>query len=150
MKVHIGNWPTNRPFYKFFDKLGLDNEQNHAVHDWLKKIKLIERNRIEKIHVDDWDTWNADCTMAMLNAQILKEFRKSDCLGYPSQLDQSDYPAGLDEFEGWLYIIDEMINAFDGYDYLFDYSDMNEYNIVRARFDNGLRLFCKYYTSLWT
>jgi hypothetical protein len=128
---------------------GISNERNHAIHDWLKKIKLIERERKVKIQIDPWDTWNADCTMAAINAQILKQFRKSECLGHPSNLDPEDYPAELDEINGWLYIIDEMIYAFDCYEYMFDYTDMNEYQAIKARFDTGLKLYCKYYTSLW-
>ena len=149
MKVYIGDWSNSRPFYHFFEKLGFSNARNHKVHDWLKKYKLIERDRTVKIRIDSWDVWNADATMAMINAKILQKYRQSNNLGYPSYLDAADYPKDLEEFEGWLYIVDEMIYVFDNYDFLFDYDDLAGYEEARARFDNGLKLYGKYFTSIW-
>lgn len=146
MKIYTGNWPPHRPFYDFFEKIGISNELNHKIHDVLKYLKLIERQRINIIKVDRWDTWNADDTLATIIAAVMIKFKEEGINGYPPSFDVKD-ANGLDEIEGWTYIIDEIIYVFSNYALMWEHDD--DYVVNKARFDNGARLFAKYFTHLW-
>lgn len=145
MYVKISDWGSHRPFYDFLNWCGLSNRKNHKIHDWLKSLKLIERDQKIKIRVDSWDTWNADITMARLIAAILEKFR-DDMHGYPHSIDPVDANDLEDEL-AWDYIVDEVIYVFTHYEELIDYAD--DYEANKARFDNGARLFAKYFTGFW-
>lgn len=146
MKIYTGNWSPHRPFYDFFEKIGISNELNHKIHDVLKYLKLIERQRINIIKVDRWDTWNADDTLATIIAAVMIKFKEEGINGYPPSFDVKD-ANGLDEIEGWTYIIDEIIYVFSNYALMWEHDD--DYVTNKARFDNGARLFAKYFTHLW-
>lgn len=146
MKVYIGNWSKHRPFYDFFEKIGISNELNHGVHNVLKKLKLIEWDRVSHVQVDRWDVWNADDTLATLIAAVMIKFKAEGIHGYPPTIEPKD-ANGLDEMEGWIYIVDEIIYVFSNYQLLWEHDD--DYIANKARFDNGARLFVKYFTHLW-
>lgn len=145
MYVKISNWSKHRPFYDFFEWCGISNEANHKIHDWLKSLKLIERDQKVTIRVDSWDVWNADVTMARLISAVVTKFRE-DIQGYPQSLDIAD-ANGLEDLAAWEYIIDEIIYVFSHYEDLIDYKD--DYVANKARFDNGARLFAKYFQNIW-
>jgi hypothetical protein len=136
-------------------------------HDNIQKRKV-------KVKIDSWDTWSLDHTLALIIYPALLKFRKdvhgccrTDATDAPLEylFDKSEkepdkwgYAAGYNT-ERWYYILDEMIFAFktiaeDDYDYDNFYInnkwDMEGLEAFEARRNNGLRLFGKYYNSLWT
>lgn len=145
MYVSISDWSKSRPFYSILKWFGVSTDNNHKFHDWLKSLHLIEHDQRIKIRVDEWDTWNADVTMAKLITAILTKYR-ADMYGWPPNLDPSDANDFEDEL-AWDYIVDEIIYVFSHYEELLDYGD--DYVANKARFDNGARLFAKYFTGFW-
>lgn len=148
------------------------------VHHFIDGVLLapftwLFRNQKQKIKVriDEYDTWSADHTLAHIIHPLLLKIQKH---GIP-WTDREDAPEDAkyddetdDELEKgynqyrWQYILDEMIFAFamikDGdwdlevYERHKGWTDeaMDERRKTQERINNGLRLFGKYYQSLWT
>lgn len=132
MKVRIGDWSATRPFYDFFEKIGLSNETNHKIHDFLAKLKLIERKRVVKIKLDSWDSYDATATIAMIVVPILKDLKEKK-RGTPVSMYPEDHVCWKLETESeeeyqarekaagdaaeklWDEILDKMIFAFESY-----------------------------------
>lgn len=118
-----------------------------------------KEERVIEVHIDDYDHWNLDHTLALIIAPALKTLR--DNLHGAGSVDNEDVPEELWSLEDrelgsppdeqwmkrWEYVLDEMIFSFefvckkDG-DYYRDDKTI-------ARVKNGHRLFGKYYFSLW-
>ena len=110
------------------------------------------------VHIDKWDTWNMDTTLAHIVVPMLKQL-KATKHGYPSQLTEVE----------WDDIIDKMIFSFESK--LIDWEDQyygpfiedTEKNIGgefewidrdglkahQERITNGFKLFGEYYENLW-
>ena len=125
----------------------------------------------QKIHIDRWDTWSMDHTLAPIILPMLIHLKKEKH-GAP-MVDPKDVPIPLrpkkqdvlkykeigdtDEkfFERWDWVMDEMIYAFDckankdDVYMRFDIKDKDAMNAEQERISNGFRLFGKYYESLW-
>ena len=105
-------------------------------------------NRYVKIEIEPFDTWNADHTLALVIHPVLVQLRDTNH-GY-AVVDKADLPDNLCSLEHceeqWLWVMDEMIWAFDRIKD-DDYILMSKENQERIR--NGLRLFGKYYMALW-
>ena len=128
--------------------------------EWFYKTFQNQGERTLKIRVDDYDKWSLDCTLSPIIRACLIKF-KEDLHGVPV-IDQEDLPDDLkyvtkpdhdyndEDFDkwtnGWNWILDEMINAFDNIDDENCYRDNDE---EYKRKENGRRLFAKYYLSLW-
>jgi len=99
---------------------------------WLYKFLLwihSKKSRTIKVHIDRWDTWSMDHTLALIVLPMLKQL-KATKHGAP-QVDVEDVPKELrptkkelaaynkdgttDDkfFERWDWVLDEMIFAFD-------------------------------------
>lgn len=129
--------------------------------------------RKESIHLHDYDTWNMDHTLALIALPMLKQL-KATKHGVP-YMDHADMPKHLqyicrqydqraigdlfnewDDFgheferqiEVWDWMMDEMIWAMDQVvnDDDIEHIADTEYH---DRVSNGLKLFGKYYKSLW-
>lgn len=131
------------------------------IFDWIDSYRS---HRKMVIRIDDYDAYNADQTFARIAVPLLNRV-KQDKQGSP-YVDDEDVPIELrtssakpltkqekemgvvDEHhhKRWEYVLNEMIYAFEQYsnDSFEDYTDED----TRAK--NGLRLFSKYYSSLWT
>lgn len=85
----------------------------------------------------DKQLWNLDITICKFVLPRIKEFRK-DVISYPSDI----------TYEKWLAILDEMIYALDVYvNALWDI----KYNSKEwKRYENGMKLFHKYFDHLWS
>jgi len=122
------------------------------------------KNKRVSVHVDDYDLWNADTTLAIVIVEVLKRFR-SQYTGSP-HIENDDVPDELkmsDEdlvkfnetgdsdanfHKRWEYVLDEMIFAMD-----FVANGMSHHTETEEeddRVNNGLRLFGKYMRALWT
>ena len=130
MKVRIGpykNWIGPYQVAKFFTK---DEDKQDKIVDFFDKIYLTnfltwidsKKNRKIKVHIDRYDVWNADGTLAYIILPMLKMIRENK-QGVPST-DEEDAPhivcseniSEEDKIwneERWNYILDEMIWAFE-------------------------------------
>lgn len=136
MKVRIGNYPKHRWYHNFlYTKFGYTPKQ---------KIK---------VHIDPWDTWSMDHTLAEIVLPMLYQLAKTKH-GSPL-VDEEDVPWELQGdhhedliHERWDWVMAEMIFAFqhkcNGYDP--DYTLSKE---DQERMSNGFKLFGKYYEGLW-
>ena len=121
------------------------------------------------VHIDPWDTWSMDTTLAHIIAPMLKQLKETQH-GYPSNLTQ----------EEWNEKLDEMIWAFE--QKLFDWEDQyitqqgeidwdstaqdedgrgiirwtrehivdwDKRNAHQKRMDEGFKLFGEWYEHLW-
>ena len=117
--------------------------------------KYKEDRKIEvKIH--GYDVWNLDHTLALVIYPALLKLKEQKH-GSP-QVDNEDVPEEIhgviDDMmnddkvhEKWTWVIDEMIFAF-GYIASTDNPHIKD-KVIEERVENGLRLFGKYYRSLW-
>jgi hypothetical protein len=145
-------------------------EDSRGNDSYLSKLCLWidgKKKRRVKIRIDRYDTWNLDHTLALIIVPCLKQLRESKP-GSPF-VDDEDVPDNLkavnapkltqDEIDSghpdehwhlrWQYVMGEMIWAFEQVldeDRDIKLSSDKEY---LARFENGVRLFGKYYLSLW-
>jgi len=128
--------------------------------------------RKESIHIHDYDTWNMDHTLALIALPMLKQLKETKH-GVP-YMDYEDMPEHLqyirrqydpravddlfnkwDDFDEefnhqvkvWDWMLDEMIWAMEQVidDDIEHIDDTEHHN----RVGNGLKLFGKYYRSLW-
>jgi hypothetical protein len=146
---------------KFGDWLSTTWVQN--LCEWIDKF----RTRKVKVQIDPYDTWSMDHTLSLIVHPMLVQL-KANNHGYFSS-DPEDAPeigkgeetdyGGNDSLalDRYNWIMDEMIWTFDqlahGDDMMF-YSEKDGWDLVRSeqyqkRIANGLRLFGKYYRSLW-
>ena len=133
--------------------------------------------KVKYVHIDYWDTWNMDATLASIILPMLKQLKETK-QGFPF-VNNEDVPESLrSEFDPenilepfeeplfknfeeagdeiwvarWDYVLDEMIWSFqfeaDGKNLLFDVSE-EEYVEYSRKLANGFRLFGKYYQALW-
>ena len=87
-----------------------------------------KQQRVVKVHIDSWDTWGMDHTLAYIMVPMLKQL-KATTHGAPL-VDQKDVPAELHgkkltkrqrdsgeiddkHFERWDWVLEEMIFAFE-------------------------------------
>ena len=137
-------------------------------------INLFLDRRVQKIkiHIDRWDTWSMDHTLAPIILPMLKQLKETKH-GAP-YVESADVPKELrmnvhqkvaykkdgttDEnfFKRWDWVLDEMIYAFDckaNKDDVwmrFDFKTEREaMDAEQERISNGFRLFGKYYENLW-
>ena len=112
MKVKIGGYPEHRWYHNWlFEKFGITNEPKVSVH------------------IDDFDTWSMDHTLAHIIVPMLKQLKETKH-GAP-QIDAEDVPkelrptkkeindynkngeVDLNFFARWDWALDEMIFAFE-------------------------------------
>jgi len=130
--------------------------------------------RKEEVVIHDYDTWSMDHTLALIAIPMLKQLKETKH-GVPSRISYGDMPDHLKyiqkqysqtyelfpeddmwepEFDRqvkvWDWIMDEMIWAMEQ---IVNENDVDPGVWYSKEFDdrihNGLRLFGKYYRSLW-
>jgi len=188
MKVNISNYP-NRLMSRFYIRY---MDKKYGCVDWPTEQTRFERNlewledRVQgfynvfnwiwfdrrtqkvKVHIDRWDTWSMDNTLALIVLPMLKQLKETKH-GAP-YVDPKDVPKELQpkkqtkkqkdngetdstHFERWDWVLDEMIYAFDCKankdDVYMRFEDKEEMKAEQERISNGFRLFGKYYESLW-
>jgi len=132
--------------------------------------KKKDKNRKVKIHIDSYDTWSMDHTLALIILPMLKRLKET-ASGSPD-VDLEDVPESMrlinhqtyddqlcfdyyhepdlqkiqcDVHDRWRWVLDEMIWAFKQ----IVKDDFIKNHERRERINNGLRLFGKYYQGLW-
>lgn len=127
-KYGYANWPDKKDetrFERFLDKLEDFIQTCYTPINYF----LDKRQRKVKVHIDRWDTWNMDETLAHIVLPMLKQLKDTKH-GAP-QVDYKDVPKELqptrkeinaynsygttDEnfFKRWDWVMDEMIFAFE-------------------------------------
>jgi hypothetical protein len=158
MKVYIGpykRWFGPYQFADLFRYLGFSDDTRHKIGSWIPAGPFewfhSKKKRKVKIHIDNYDVWNADHTLAMIIHPVLVRLKEVKH-GSP-HVDDEDVPEelrGPDVHIKWDYVIDEMIFAFEKLaDENHSWEDAKDYKEVYERIENGLRLFGKYYWGLW-
>jgi len=120
--------------------------------------------RDQDIVIHPYDTWNMDHTLAIIIVPMLKQLKETkhgapnvDCIDVPMKLQptqlevvryREEGETDKNFFKRWDYVIDEMIWAFEQIvdDNNVDREGLADHN---KRIENGLKLFGKYYRSLW-
>lgn len=147
-----------------FSELGQD-----FLNATVNKIKDKQERRVD-VHVDGYDVWGADVTLAMIIHPTLVKLKKQmhgagqvDDEDVPEELRSTFAPAVENEwdvddnyFKRWDWVLDEMIWAFE---HIADESWEDEYwdgkmsrkafDEMNARIERGTMLFGKYYRNLW-
>jgi len=110
MKVKIGKYPTHRWYHNFLYKLGIKNEPKVSVH------------------IDDFDTWSMDHTLAYIIVPMLKQLKETKqgapyvyLEDVPSELRPTKEELTLTGtvetdskfFDRWDWVLDEMIFAHE-------------------------------------
>jgi hypothetical protein len=162
MKVKISKYPKHRWYHNFlYEKLGISNDQTVSVH------------------IDDFDTWSMDHTLAHIIVPMLKQLKETkhgSPYVYPEDVPTKLRPTKKELtaytkdgetdskfFERWDWVMDEMVWAFEQKcrdDWESDYTadvptgepaatNWEGHKAHHARMSNGFKLFGKYYESLW-
>ena len=155
--------------------LFVNKDQPTWLYLFLERIESKRKRKI-KIHIDKWDTWSMDHTLAQIVLPMLKQLKKTK--HGSAQVDMDDVPPEMrmtstedwddqlvfdfyndpelskqniqcDIHDRWNWVMDEMIFAFE-----FIVDEDNRYSHkfdqeVENRVANGLKLFGKYYQGLW-
>jgi len=140
MKISIGpyrDWWGPYQIADLLQKVGVSEDTCHKLGERLSKTWVntlcewihSKKKRKVKIHIDRFDTWNMDATLAMIVLPMLKQLKETKH-GSPF-VDDNDVPAGLnlrsteappkeDEWDidenhhkRWDWVLDEMIWAFE-------------------------------------
>src|SRR6056300_1088443 len=165
------DWPEEQTrFERSLEWLEDRVQDFYDVFNWI----WFDRRTGQKqtIHIDRWDTWSMDHTLAPIILPMLIQLKKEKH-GAPN-VDPQDVPKNLRVssqdyhrykrtgetdpkfFERWDWVLDEMIYAFDckaNKDDVwmrFDFKTEQEaMDAEQDRISNGFRLFGKYYENLW-
>lgn len=155
--------------------LFVNKDQPTWLYLFLERIESKRKRKI-KIHIDKWDTWSMDHTLAQIVLPMLKQLKETK--HGSAQVDMDDVPPEMrmtstedwddqlvfdfyndpelskqniqcDIHDRWNWVMDEMIFAFE-----FIVDEDNRYSHkfdqeVENRVANGLKLFGKYYQGLW-
>jgi len=163
------DWPTNYTrFEHCLDWLDDRVQDFYNVFNWLWFDR--QQQKI-KVHIEPWDTWSMDHTLAPIILPMLKQLKETKH-GAPYVYPE-DVPAKLRPtkqellqytkqgetdpkwFDRWDWVLDEMIYAFDckaNKDEVimrFDIKDRDAMDKEQDRISKGFRLFGKYYENLW-
>lgn len=144
---------------------------------WIDGLKQDDRKVY--VHIDSYDTFSADHTIALIMAPLLKKL-KEDLHGHPVGIDEEDAPGIEDDNDKWLHILDCMIWSFeqlsiDWEDQFYTGEPDLKFRVLEngggemfkgesntfvcdeegakkhaEKIQHGLNLFAKYYRSLWT
>lgn len=157
-KVHkFGEWLAHgsiRPEPKIGErhKLGGDDRPTTKLYDFLSWIHSKKKRKIH-VHIDRWDTWSMDETLAFIIHPMLVKLKKEkhgspnvDDDDVPEHLKstsapkkENDYDTDDNHHKRWDWVLDEMIFAFENklnpdweyqftkgeYDYEFEVIDEN-------------------------
>lgn len=91
--------------------------------DWVESKK----KRTVKVHIDNYDTWNMDATLALIVLPMLKQLKATkhgapfaDDEDVPEELrstsappKENDYDTDANHFKRWDWVLDEMIWTFE-------------------------------------
>jgi hypothetical protein len=143
MKVYIGPYLNYIGPYQISNKILFftNKETKEKFGDWLSGIKVLDnffvwldkkRCRKINIHIDKYDVWSMDHTLALIIVPLLKTLKEKSNT-YPNSVENKDVPRHLrttrkeeeyeDEhtvfvgdskrFKKWVWLLDEIIWTFE-------------------------------------
>ena len=121
------DWPTEcTRFERFLEKF---EDLMQTIYNGTINLFLDRREQKVKIHIDRWDTWSMDHTLAYIILPMLKQLKATThgapwvaVTDVPKELRptkkqlmdyQKDGTTDPKFFERWNWVLDEMIFAFD-------------------------------------
>jgi len=132
-----------------------------------------KKKRKIKVRIDNYDTWNAGDTLALIAAPLLRKWLEAKLCGAP-RTDFKDVPKRLRPkgskqklkeikasfetdkfyFDRWKWIVGEMLFALESAhnnweDKYYASKDYDSMRVIEKRIANGYRLFGKYFQALW-
>lgn len=116
------------------------------------KYKKNGGERTVKVQIDKWDTWSLDHTLALIILPALKQL-KNDNTGHPCGISSDPDPVcgECDCEKEWHTIMDKMIWSFEQIaEDDINYHTPEEYKVQQERIQEGLMLFGRYFSTLWT
>jgi len=170
------NWPEYKqkglrvkaqPFAEAWREKAEDIIQ--SIYNCTINLFLDRRVQKIKIHIDRWDTWSMDHTLANIILPMLKQLKATKHGApwvavadvprelRPTKKDILEYEKNGNTdpkfFERWDWVLDEIIYAFDCKankdDMYMRFDDALDMEREQERISNGFRLFGKYYENLW-
>lgn len=167
-------WRYDKFDFEVDDKDRLDLFVEWILDKWQDILNLTinqiqdRRKRKEKIHIDNYDTWGMDHTLALIILPMLKQLQATkhgapitDDSDVPEELRSTNAPQTENEwdtddlfFKRWDWIMNEMIFAFEhiidtDWEHELILNDKEAYDAIQKRIEDGLHLFGKYYRGLW-
>lgn len=164
MKVHIGpykNWIGPYQIADILGNFGVSEDTCHKVGEWLsgenkdsilsKLCQWVDQKRRRKIdiHIDEYDTWSMDSTLALIILPMLKQLRDTKhgsptsmpafrqtsdslqvCFDFYSDGDQMACEAGHNQ---WCDLLNEMIWAFEQLQPEYDWEE--QYWLTKPEID---------------
>lgn len=158
MKVNIGNYTDYTTAYTITNwmiYLGIPEEKVTWIGEWLSHCDQLQslldwhnerKKRKIKVHIDDYDVWSMDHTLALIIVPMLEKL-KTQKHG-SAMVDDEDVPDEYktkDVHERWEWTLTEILWAFTQVRADDEQADAH----LRNRITNGIRLFGKYYFALW-
>lgn len=165
MNVHIGpytNWIGPYQIADWLQYVGVSKDTCYKIGEWLsggdagdswlmKMCFWIEskRSRSVQVHIDSYDTWNMDSTLAIIILPMLKQLQATKhgapmsmdgfqqisdsaqfCFDFYAEGDELAYEQGQAQ---WTSIMDEMVWTFEQLQPDYDWED--QYWIVHPEMD---------------
>lgn len=184
MKVKIGpykNWWGPYQIADLLQYIGFSENRTHRIGEWLAETPLLalcewihaRRKRTVKVHIDNYDVWGMDNTIALVALPLLKRLKEKK-QGSP-HVDDEDVPEHLRVAAAepltesnastdsnfhlrWDWVIDEIIWGFENMiaddageiDFHKDGNyDLEAHRKFDARVQNAMCLFGKYLQGMW-
>lgn len=118
----------------------LENKPNNKYEKWVDRLmpicgaiqKFLDfvHPKIDYVKIDKWDTWSMNSTLGLIALPMLKQLRERhhgapyiDDEDVPEELKSTSAPPKANEwdtdenhFRRWVYVLDEMIFAFQSHD----------------------------------
>lgn len=95
-----------------------------------------KRKRLIKVHIDPWDVYNCDCTLALIIKPLIVRLKEMD----------AGRPGGL-EGEEWCGILDKIIWSMD--QIIDEAALLPEDKEYYERVQEGCELLGKWFQGLW-
>lgn len=111
------------------------------------------KNRSVKVHIDEYDVWNMDYTLALIILPMLKKLKEIGH-GYPSEFSEPDiredginYGGNGGGAEAWDKVLDQMIEGFEVIVTDDTWPSVSVSKLEKVQ--HALYLFAHFYMNLW-
>jgi hypothetical protein len=167
MKINIGPyvyWFGPYQFARLLRFFGISKETCDKIAEWIPvgPFNFLHslRKRKTVIHIDNYDIWNMDHTLALIITPMLKMLKekKVGIPGYITVSEETGEEIPFDEAQkNWDEILDKMIWSFeqkldDDWDAQFHKDgtfDREGYIKYSDKINEGFVLFGKHFNALW-
>lgn len=117
----------------------------YPVMSILQKVLDTIHPRVEYVHIDKYDTWDMNTSLAKIILPMLKQLKEAKN-GYPSNLTEKKWDSILDEM---IWSFEQLLDDNSDEKFWTDGIDWDGLRAHNAKIDKGLALFGKYYRNMW-